>query len=99
MLVTEEQKSAFEKDKQAYHSFRKTIESDGNSVHFLTIADSEMQKQAREYFELEMKRRLSIKPEIAEALVPGFAVGCRRLTPGEGYLEALQKPNVEFNTP
>ena len=31
-------------------------------------------------------------------VLSGFAVGCRRLTPGEGYLEALQKPNVEFNT-
>jgi cation diffusion facilitator CzcD-associated flavoprotein CzcO len=27
--------------------------------------------------------------------VEKFAVGCRRLTPGKGYLEALVKPNVE----
>lgn len=43
-----------------------------------------------------MQSRLSRKPEIAKSILPDFAVGCRRLTPGIGYLEALQEPNVEF---
>lgn len=34
-------------------------------------------------------------PYLEERLVPNWAVGCRRLTPGVGYLEALGKPNVE----
>lgn len=96
MVVSEEQKASFGSDKELYHRFRKQIEQDGNSVHFLTVRDSEMQRQAREAFQAEMKRRLSKKPEIANAIVPDFAVGCRRLTPGQGYLEALQEPNVEF---
>lgn len=45
-----------------------------------------------------MTSRLSSKPEIAEALIPSFAVGCRRLTPGPGYLEALVEDNVDFVT-
>jgi hypothetical protein len=94
--VTDEQKASFANDKESYHRFRKTIERDGNSVHFLTVTDSAMQKQAREHFQHEMKLRLGGKPEIAAALIPDFAVGCRRLTPGEGYLEALQESNVEF---
>jgi hypothetical protein len=43
-----------------------------------------------------MKERLSKKPEIADILIPSFAVGCRRLTPGPGYLEALVEENVNF---
>lgn len=43
-----------------------------------------------------MRRKLSPKPEIADAIIPkDFAVGCRRPTPGNGYLEALCKENVE----
>jgi hypothetical protein len=55
-----------------------------------------MQLQARERFQVEMRRRLSRKPQIADHIIPNFAVGCRRLTPGDGYLEALQASNVEF---
>ena len=43
-----------------------------------------------------MRERLAAKPEIADFLVPSFAVGCRRATPGPGYLEALVADNVDF---
>ena len=43
-----------------------------------------------------MRRALAKKPEIYESLRPDFPPGCRRLTPGPGYLEALVEDNVEF---
>jgi hypothetical protein len=43
-----------------------------------------------------MRERLKKKPEIADFIMPSFAVGCRRLTPGPGYLEALVEDNVDF---
>jgi hypothetical protein len=43
-----------------------------------------------------MRERLKKKPEIAAFILPSFAVGCRRLTPGPGYLEALVEDNVDF---
>jgi hypothetical protein len=55
-----------------------------------------MQKGAVEAFRAMMKERLAKKPEIVDALTPSFAVGCRRLTPGPGYLEALVEDNVDF---
>lgn len=43
-----------------------------------------------------MRRKLASKPDIAEKMVPkDYAVGCRRPTPGNGYLEALCEDNVE----
>ena len=55
-----------------------------------------MQNFARDDFTKLMKKRLEKKPEILETLLPDFSVGCRRLTPGPGYLEALVEENVDF---
>ena len=41
-----------------------------------------------------MRQKLLAKPGVYEALEPRFTPGCRRLTPGPGYLEALTKDNV-----
>jgi cation diffusion facilitator CzcD-associated flavoprotein CzcO len=36
---------------------------------------------------------------LIDAIIPkDFAVGCRRATPGNGYLEALLEPNVQVYT-
>jgi cation diffusion facilitator CzcD-associated flavoprotein CzcO len=83
---------------EAYFKFRKVIEQDGNTVHGVTFAGSELQKGAVEAFRAMMEKRLANKPEIAEFLTPSFGVGRRRLTPGPGYLEALIEDNVEFVT-
>lgn len=32
----------------------------------------------------------------AELLLPSFPVGCRRQTPGPGFLEAITQDNVEM---
>lgn len=81
---------------QAYAEFRKNVEADGNAVHALTLKDSKFQEGARARFGEMMRERLSKKPEIAEKIIPSFAAGCRRLTPGPGYLEALTEDNVDF---
>ena len=94
--VTEEEKEKFQADPQGYHKFRKTIETDGNAVHAISIRDSEFAEGARKLFTETMHQRLAKRPELADKLIPGFAVGCRRLTPGPGYLEALTEDNVDF---
>lgn len=42
-----------------------------------------------------MKDRLGNDPELIDKLIPDWQVGCRRLTPGDGYLEALRASNVK----
>ncbi|KAH8656971.1 flavin-binding monooxygenase [Tricladium varicosporioides] len=91
-----EQRKEFATDPKKFFEFRKTIEVDTNMVHGVTLQGSDMQKGAVEAFRAMMRKRLEKKPEIAESLLPSFAVGCRRLTPGPGYLEALVEDNVEF---
>lgn len=46
----------------------------------------------------EMKQRLGDDNPLLPYLIPTFAVGCRRPTPGNGYLEALTKQNVRVVT-
>jgi hypothetical protein len=43
-----------------------------------------------------MCKRLAPKPELVDKLLPTFPVGCRRPTPGTGYLEALCAENCEI---
>lgn len=42
-----------------------------------------------------MKTRLGGDEKLAEMLTPKWGVGCRRLTPGQNFLETLVKENVE----
>lgn len=46
----------------------------------------------------EMKTKLNHDERLLNRIVPDFAVGCRRPTPGNGYLESLTKPNVRVIT-
>jgi cation diffusion facilitator CzcD-associated flavoprotein CzcO len=59
---------------------------------------SEEQKAARKLFQNLMRQRLGDSPKgksLYHMLIPEFPVGCRRQTPGPGYLEALLRDNVE----
>lgn len=53
----------------------------------------------RQFSEQEMRHKLNNNEEIIEAIVPkDFTVGCRRPTPGEGFLEALVDPITTVHT-
>ena len=44
----------------------------------------------------QMRERLNHDPRLCDMLVPKWQLGCRRITPGEGYLEAFLRPNCEL---
>lgn len=45
-----------------------------------------------------MTESLAKAPHLTSVLIPDFGVGCRRLTPGVGYLESLGEDNVDVVT-
>lgn len=45
-----------------------------------------------------MTEALGGNERLCKALIPEFPVGCRRLTPGTGYLESLRASNVRVVT-
>ncbi|KAI0490332.1 flavin-binding monooxygenase [Xylaria cf. heliscus] len=95
---TLEQREEFAQDPEKLFRFRKEIEVDGNTIHEVSFRDSGMQRGGMALFRAAMQQRLAPRPEIAEFLIPSFGIGCRRATPGPGYLEALGESNVDFIT-
>lgn len=53
-----------------------------------------MQKTFQASFHASMHAKLASRPDLLALLIPSFAPGCRRLTPGKGFLESLLAPNV-----
>ncbi|EFW15400.1 cyclohexanone 1,2-monooxygenase [Coccidioides posadasii str. Silveira] len=93
---TEEEKEKFRNDRDYLRKYRQEIDHAINSRFPNFYKGSQEQKISREIVEKGMRERLSkMDPELREKLIPDFDVGCRRVTPGDGYLEALQEPNVE----
>lgn len=45
-----------------------------------------------------MAEKLQHNEELCSKLIPEWGLGCRRITPAEGYLESLLKPNVQLVT-
>lgn len=43
-----------------------------------------------------MADKLNHDPELCEKLIPRWELGCRRVTPGAGYLESFLRPNVHL---
>lgn len=97
---TEEQLEVLRTDPQKYLTYRKNIESDLNKRFRSVLLGSKEQAESRAFAENEMKGKLATKPEIAEKVIPqDFGVGCRRPTPGNGFLEALchEKTDLVFS--
>lgn len=55
---------------------------------------SKDQKESRQLISNLMSDRLNDE-KLVKKMVPPFALGCRRMTPGTGYLESLTKSNVQ----
>lgn len=93
---TEEDKERFRSD-PAYHlQFRKSIEAEINGLFGMYMQGSDLSKQFRQVITEEMHRRMgSGNEELKSRLIPTWAPGCRRISPADGYLEALVAENVQ----
>lgn len=62
------------------------------------LKDSPEQADAVRFSINQMKQKLGEDSPLLQYIIPTFAVGCRRPTPGNGYLEALTQGNVRVVT-
>jgi cation diffusion facilitator CzcD-associated flavoprotein CzcO len=96
---SEKTKQRFRDDPTFYLSYCKAIESELSVRFKFMINGSEDAIEARKYATQEMTRKLAKKPELAAKLIPSdFNVGCRRPTPGNGFLEALTDDKTQLIT-
>ncbi|KAJ5210155.1 hypothetical protein N7491_009963 [Penicillium cf. griseofulvum] len=93
---SKEQQEEFTRNPDKLLQYRREIDHALNSRFPNFYKDSDEQKTARKLVESGMREKLAaMNPKLRESLIPDFDVGCRRVTPGEGYLEALQADNVQ----
>jgi cation diffusion facilitator CzcD-associated flavoprotein CzcO len=97
-VYSDEQRQLFE-DPDEYLVYCKMIEGELNKRFSFIINGSKAQSDARKYSENEMKNHLKNRPDLLEKIMPTeFFVGCRRPTPGNGYLQSLAgEKTVAFN--
>jgi cation diffusion facilitator CzcD-associated flavoprotein CzcO len=92
-VYTEEEKLNFATDVQNYLGTRKGYEAMFNGMFRAFSKGSKEQRELKDQLESNMKRLIKDK-ELQERLIPSFEAGCRRISPGEPYLAALQQHNV-----
>ncbi|KAH7072432.1 FAD/NAD-P-binding domain-containing protein [Paraphoma chrysanthemicola] len=96
---TEEVKQKFRNDEKHYMAYCKAIESELNMRFKIILNGTPEAAAAKKYSIEEMSRKLNYNPELMDKLIPkNFNIGCRRPTPGNGFLEALtnEKTRVYF---
>lgn len=93
-LYTNEYQQHLRENPQELRDLRRGIESHVNRFFLMLLKGTPEQVAVQEETTAVMKQRLGDNPDLHDKLIPKWQLGCRRLTLGEGYLEALQKPNV-----
>ncbi|OQU95562.1 hypothetical protein CLAIMM_01747 [Cladophialophora immunda] len=95
---SEEEKAHFRENPAALKEYRKKIQHASNAVFGIFEKDSPAQLAAKDVTKKFMLERLGGNEELGEKLIPDWELGCRRPTPGPGYLESFTKPHVALVT-
>lgn len=93
---SEEEREKFRNNPGELVAHAKDIENQVNGLWGLFYSGSEAQKGAQEMFKARMKEFLKDE-RLLEGFTPKWEVGCRRVTPGDPYMEAIQKENVDVH--
>ncbi|KAF2790345.1 FAD/NAD(P)-binding domain-containing protein [Melanomma pulvis-pyrius CBS 109.77] len=93
---SQEERDRFRNNPKELVAHAKDIEDQINGLWDLFYTGSEAQKGAQEMFRARM-RELIKDDRLYKGFNPKFEVGCRRVTPGDPYMEAIQKDNVSVN--
>lgn len=67
-----------------------------NHFYEALIEGSAANQEAKRRTKELMEERLKGNPELAKQLIPEWSLGCRRLTPGNGYLETLSSDHCDL---
>lgn len=81
-------------DPNKHREYRKMLQHGMNKGFRLFKKDSPQNRKTTEATIERMRRTLNYNEDLCEKLIPKWTLGCRRLTPGEGYLETFLLPNV-----
>lgn len=90
-----EQIQRFKDHPEEYDQYCRDVEGELNKRFSLMHSLGSDQKKSRAAISNLMSEQLGHDERLKSTMVPQFGLGCRRMTPGSGYLQSLTKPNVE----
>lgn len=97
-VYTDEEKRQFIEDPEKLKQYRKMIQHETNAGFGMFTKGSVAQEEAKKATINMMRQQLGGSENLVRKLVPDWEVGCRRATPGPGYLEAFTMPHVSLVT-
>ncbi|KAF5572984.1 sterigmatocystin biosynthesis monooxygenase stcW, partial [Fusarium pseudocircinatum] len=92
---SDELKKRWRNDSTDYLRYVKSIELDLSGIWKMFLKEGSANAEATEFARHIMENKLNHRKDLIEGLVPTeFPFGCRRPTPGTGFLEALANPKT-----
>lgn len=91
---TEKEKQRFRDDPEYHLKYRRDVERSIAGGFRMFLRGTDMNIMAKKMMQESMAQRLGDREDLKARFIPDWSPGCRRLTPGEGYLETLQQENV-----
>ncbi|KAF9447964.1 FAD/NAD(P)-binding domain-containing protein, partial [Macrolepiota fuliginosa MF-IS2] len=91
---TPEEIEAFAADPKKLKDHRRELDTNINRLYPLFIRDSPLQENLTSTMRNAMAEKLK-GSGLEDKVIPTWGVGCRRITPGVGYLEALTHEKTE----
>jgi cation diffusion facilitator CzcD-associated flavoprotein CzcO len=95
VYYTAEEIQKFESDRKYLDEYRNMMWDQLESMYPAWVNGSQAQTMMNEMVKAEYEERIK-DPELRKKLTPDFRVGCRRVTPSDTYLEAIQAENAEI---
>ncbi|KAF9886633.1 hypothetical protein FE257_011273 [Aspergillus nanangensis] len=93
---TAEDKKRFREDPEYHHQYRRNIIHNYNKAFKMFRKGSPENINATTNATKQMAAKLNHRADLCEMLIPKWELGCRRVTPGEGYLESFLRDNVSI---
>ncbi|KAK5046777.1 hypothetical protein LTR84_007130 [Exophiala bonariae] len=93
---SDDDQKRFAEQPNAHREYRKKIIHFINSGFTRYVKGSPLNLEASKAAKAQMEETLRHDPELCTKLIPEWSLGCRRITPGEGYLESFLRPNVQL---
>ncbi|KAJ8130540.1 hypothetical protein O1611_g3090 [Lasiodiplodia mahajangana] len=96
---SEQERKNFHDDPKAYLEHRRKLEVAFHQSHRgVDVLGSQANEDLRRKIIAVMLERLGGDEEWLAKVIPDYAPGCKRLTPGPGYLESLKDPKLDYIT-
>ncbi|KAK5456834.1 hypothetical protein LTS15_004614 [Exophiala xenobiotica] len=99
-IYPEETKKEFRESHETMLAHCKRYENELMGLFNIMLTHDDHHGDAQRNIRKKLAKRMSeyIKdPRLVQGFTPQFSVGCKRIAPGDTYMDAIQKPNVEVH--